>query len=312
DKENYLIFKEFDNDDDKDYDFGSENEKEDWELEFKIFLKKTKQKIVMMMRNQEKQEDNSQTINSVLSEKQNISTFIEISVTATIEEVFDVLLAENIISVSVYRLWRGHKQPIAIVNVFDLVSFVCLQPIFDNDEVLSNDNNSYFLQKPIGELIGLTPESTNLTVCHTEDPLVNLLDLFTRKQIHRVLVSTQHLIEDPDIGKVINEEEVQPSLTAFKKMHQYGVEAVAIVNDGGSLVGEISAADLRGLNKDRLSDLKKPVIMFLKSTKGALIKPLICHQKFTLSQVMASIVHNKAHRAWVVDENDIPIGYVFT
>ncbi|CAJ0823545.1 3634_t:CDS:2, partial [Entrophospora sp. SA101] len=302
----------FDNDDDKDYDFGSENEKEDWELEFKIFLKKTKQKIVMMMRNQEKQEDNSQTINSVLSEKQNISTFIEISVTATIEEVFDVLLAENIISVSVYRLWRGHKQPIAIVNVFDLVSFVCLQPIFDNDEVLSNDNNSYFLQKPIGELIGLTPESTNLTVCHTEDPLVNLLDLFTRKQIHRVLVSTQHLIEDPDIGKVINEEEVQPSLTAFKKMHQYGVEAVAIVNDGGSLVGEISAADLRGLNKDRLSDLKKPVIMFLKSTKGALIKPLICHQKFTLSQVMASIVHNKAHRAWVVDENDIPIGYVFT
>ncbi|CAH1766018.1 15587_t:CDS:2 [Entrophospora sp. SA101] len=270
-----------------------------------------------------------QTINSVLSEKQNISTFIEISVTATIEEVFDVLLAENIISVSVYRLWRGHKQPIAIVNVFDLVSFVCLQPIFDNDEVLSNDNNSYFLQKPIGELIGLTPESTNLTVCHTEDPLVNLLDLFTRKQIHRVLVSTQHLIEDPDIGKVINEEEIplqthnqelllelssitihDQALTAFKKMHQYGVEAVAIVNDGGSLVGEISAADLRGLNKDRLSDLKKPVIMFLKSTKGALIKPLICHQKFTLSQVMASIVHNKAHRAWVVDENDIPIGVI--
>ncbi|CAJ0753690.1 15086_t:CDS:2 [Entrophospora sp. SA101] len=59
-------------------------------------------------------------------------------------------------------------------------------------------------------------------------------------------------------------------------MYQVRVEAVAIVND------EISVADLCGLNRDHLNGLKKPVIMFLKSTKGALIKPLTCHQKITL------------------------------
>ena len=68
-----------------------------------------------------------QTVGSILKEKQNISKLIEIPVTATIEEAFDVLLAENILSVPVYRLWREHRQPIAIVNVFDLVAFVCLQ-----------------------------------------------------------------------------------------------------------------------------------------------------------------------------------------
>jgi hypothetical protein len=68
-----------------------------------------------------------QTVGSVLKEKPNISKLIEIPVTATIEEAFDVLLAENILSVPVYRLWRGHRQPIAIVNVVDLVAFICLQ-----------------------------------------------------------------------------------------------------------------------------------------------------------------------------------------
>ncbi|CAG8838348.1 25876_t:CDS:2 [Gigaspora margarita] len=331
-----------------------------------------------------------QTVGAVRNSKQETHTLIEIPITATIEEVFDVLLAENILSIPVYRLWRGHKRPVAIVNVTDLVAFVCLQPIFDNDDVNGNnsdsndhriyegnddggtnlDRKSSFLQKPIGELIGLTPESTHLTICHSEDSLAYLLDLFTRRQIHRVLVTDKTTMEDPDVGEVINEEETQPcfisqtdvvrflfqnnhrlgkildtmasdvinkaikvsetltferqnllrqpssvtihdqALAAFRKIHQDEVSAVAVVNDDGSIVSEVSAADLRGLNRERLSDLKKPVIMFLVSCKGTLIKPFTCHGKFTLSQVMAGILTSKTHRAWVVDEDDVPIGVI--
>jgi len=193
------------------------------------------------------------------------------------------------------------------------------------------------------------------------------LDLFTRKKIHRVLVTDRRPAEDEDTGEVINEDEVKPcfvsqtdvvrflfqnnhqlgkildtyasevsskaihltenvggdlsdqissitihdqALTAFKKIHQDGFSAVAVIEDDGVLVEEVSAADLRGLNRERLFDLKKPVIMFLKSCKGTLIKPLTCHGKFTLSQVMAGIIRNKAHRAWVIDENDIPVGII--
>ncbi|GBC02461.1 hypothetical protein RclHR1_04640004 [Rhizophagus clarus] len=309
-----------------------------------------------------------QTIDSVIKEKQNISQLIEIPITATIEEAFDVLLAENILSVPVYRLWRGHKQPIAIVNVVDLVAFVCLQPIFNNGNSCESSNfnsKSIFLQNSIGELVGLSAESTHLTICHPDDLLIDTLELFTRKQVHRVLVTERRPVEDQDGEEVINEDEVKPcfisqtdivrflfqhnhqlgkildtyasevsnrtirligrnsllgqpssitihdqALTAFKKIHQDGVSAVAVVGDDGTLVGEVSAADLRGLNRERLSDLTKPVIMFLKSSKGDLTKPLTCHGKFTLSQVMAGIIRSKAHRVWVVDEDDVPIGVI--
>ncbi|CAG8780860.1 10440_t:CDS:2, partial [Acaulospora morrowiae] len=74
----------------------------------------------------------SQTVGSVINSKQDIHCLIEIPITATIEEAFDLLLAENILSVPVYRFWRGHKQPIAIVNVLDLVTFI--QPMFDKED----------------------------------------------------------------------------------------------------------------------------------------------------------------------------------
>ncbi|CAH1761579.1 8234_t:CDS:2 [Entrophospora sp. SA101] len=315
------------------------------------------------------------TIDSVISEKQNKSRLIEIPTTATVEEAFDVLLAENILSVPVYKYFKGRKQPIAIISVLDLVSFICLQPIFENKEDNNDKNlnfeNQYFLQKPVSEIVGLTSESTNLTMCRPENSLVDLLELLTRKRIHRVLVSKQYcdggdneeissspyFVSQTDVirflfnnnhklGEILDlpackaanqtiklllssstttsknqKQELllsRPSsitihdraLTAFKKIYQDGVSAVAVVNDDGSLVAEVSAADLRGLNRDRLNDLKKPVIMFLKSSKGALIKPLTCHRKFTLSQVMAGITLNKTHRAWFVDEDDIPIGVI--
>lgn len=357
------------------------------------------------------------------------------------------------------------------------------QPIFNSENEENNNNNYYdgcgresvFLQKPIGELIGLTCESTYLTICHPDDSLEYLLDLFTRRQIHRVLVverkrrrpgddndnglgSHGGVDDDYDDGNIggriegggggsgdddggrqgrqerptaLDDDDSKPcfvsqtdvvrflfqynhilgksldtlaldvankasilfessssstsstsytttpppplsqtassnsitnmnnatdqnnraiktnnrvtfknhndsisnhhtterkisnhelslssitihdqALTAFKKIHQDGVSAVAVVNDDGSLVGEVSAADLRGLNRDRLGDLRKPVIAFLTSCKGDLIKPLTCHGKFTLSQVMSGIIHSKTHRAWVVDEDDIPIGVI--
>ncbi|CAG8640348.1 6743_t:CDS:2 [Ambispora leptoticha] len=306
-----------------------------------------------------------QTISNVLAEKPNIQSLIQLSVNATVEEAFDLLLAENILSVPVYRIWKGHREPIALVSAFDLVTFVCLQftdDLSDNQE--SFNEKSIFLQKSIGELIGLSPESTHLTIRHPSDSLQELLVLFTHHKVHRVLVTSQ-VPSSPDetINDVINEDLIQPcfisqtdvirflvkhnhqlgeildlpaseaanraslsrrggfaalstitihdqALTAFRKIYEDKVNAVAILNDEGMLVGEISAADLRGLNRNRLNDLKKPVIMFLNTCKGGLIKPLTCRQRYTLSQVMSGIMLSKVHRAWFVDDDDIPIGVI--
>jgi CBS-domain-containing membrane protein len=137
--------------------------------------------------------------------------------------------------------------------------------------------------------------------------LGKILDTYASEVSNRTnrLIGRNNLLGQPSSITIHDQ-----ALIAFKKIHQDGVSAVAVVGDDGRLVGEVSAADLRGLNRERLSDLTKPVIMFLKSSKGDLTKPLTCHGKFTLSQVMAGIIRSKAHRVWVVDEDDVPIGVI--
>ncbi|CAG8584299.1 9106_t:CDS:2 [Ambispora gerdemannii] len=301
-----------------------------------------------------------QTVANVLAEKPNIQLLIQLPVNATVEEAFDLLLAENILSVPVYRIWKGHREPIALVSAFDLVTFVCLQ-FNEPDNQESFNEKSIFLQKSVGELIGLSPESTHLTIRHPSDSLKELLVLFTHHKVHRVLVTSQ--VPSSPNETVINEDLIQPcfisqtdvirflvknnhrlgeildisaskvanraslsrqggsvalstitihdqALTAFRKIYEDKVNAVAILNDEGMLVGEISAADLRGLNRSRLNDLEKPVVMFMNTCKGGLVKPLTCREKYTLSQVMSGIMLRKVHRAWLLDDDNIPIGVI--
>src|SRR6185369_16694387 len=69
------------------------------------------------------------------------------------------------------------------------------------------ESKSEFLQRSIGELIGLTPESTNLTTVSPDDSLVKLINIFTRKQIHRLLVFDRQSLIDEDGNESFNEEE---------------------------------------------------------------------------------------------------------
>jgi CBS-domain-containing membrane protein len=85
--------------------------------------------------------------------------------------------------------------------------------------------------------------------------------------------------------------------------HDPSISALPIVDDEDCLVADIGPQDLRGLNKARLQELTKPVLMFLKSKHGDLIAPFTCHERFTLSQIMAAFVLRKAYRLWWVDQD---------
>lgn len=89
------------------------------------------------------------------------------------------------------------------------------------------------------------------------------------------------------------------------------LSAIAVVDDAGVLVTAISAGDLRGLNRNRIPDLSRPIITFLKSTHGDDgILPLTCHSRFTLQQIMAALVLGQAHRIWLCDADDRVEGVV--
>jgi CBS domain-containing protein len=190
--------------------------------------------------------------------------------------------------------------------------------------------NSDILLMPLSEAISITEP---LTILKLTDSLDKLLQLFSFQKTHRVLIQQQQqsglvLLSQMDLIRFfqannhqlgssvldlavsdIKSVGIKASLNykstaaeAFLKLAADDhISALPIVDDNGDLVGEISAQDLRGLNRERWDSLLKPVVMFIKTSHGDLYKPLTCHDRFTLSQIMSAFVLRQTHRLWWMD-----------
>lgn len=89
-----------------------------------------------------------------------------------------------------------------------------------------------------------------------------------------------------------------------------GASCVAIVDEAGLLVGNFSASDLRGLDADSLSDdLALPVVDFLAKKTPASLKPITRRKTESMYYVTDTIVNNRLHHVWIVEDGK-PIGIV--
>ncbi|KAI8337563.1 hypothetical protein BC941DRAFT_396441 [Chlamydoabsidia padenii] len=264
---------------------------------------------------------------------------LDLPVSATIEEAFDVLLAQDILSIPVYRLDENQtKVYVTIISVLDQLKLLS-----------QHTSDTQFFQLQIKEAIGQTEESSKLVTVQCTDSLGQVLSLLSEHGGHRVLVNNSNNPNDPvvllsqmdivrylqahnhhlgtilditvpqlvkmshsrrqqQLGRMVTQvSSVSMKTTAMRTFEQIAhdplISALPIVDDDGCLVADIGPQDLRGLNKDRLQELAKPVLMFLKSKHGDLVAPFTCHERFTLSQIMAAFVLRKAYRLWWVDQD---------
>ncbi|KAF9298362.1 hypothetical protein BGZ88_007015 [Linnemannia elongata] len=318
------------------------------------------------------------TVADVLSEKKQDHDLIDIQVTATVETVFETLLANDILSVPVYRKFNNRKDYVAIIDAFDLLSTL-------EEQGLSSDSakglNTEFLSMPVAILVGMTKGSSKLWTCKPSISLTQLIELFTKHRVHRILVledipvrtdqadteentaiEQEQQARKPSAGRLISQTDViryllehnhelgpilDTSATSFagqalkyadeyldeatasklkrtpvsitiqsqawdalQKMSISHATCVAIVDSDGALVAEMSAADLRGINPNRIEDLHRPVLVYLKACQGSLKRPLSCRARFSLGQLMSGVVRNHAHRSWLVDDEDRPVGCI--
>ncbi|KAF9113691.1 hypothetical protein BGX27_000962 [Mortierella sp. AM989] len=236
-----------------------------------------------------------------------------------------------------------------------------------------------FLSMPVAILVGMTKSSSKLWTCQPNLPLTQLIELFTRHRVHRILVLEENPnklsdIDDDDDdveamprqepkGRLMSQTDVirfllehnhelgsildttaeriaghalrfsdeyldsnsadqlkqtpasipinSQAWVALQKMSTTHASSVAVVDSNGALVAEMSAADLRGINPSRIQDLVKPVLVYLKaSQEGELKRPLSCKTQFSLGQLLSGLVLSHAHRSWLVDEEDRPIGCI--
>ncbi|KAF9970273.1 hypothetical protein BGZ73_007036 [Actinomortierella ambigua] len=310
------------------------------------------------------------TVGDVLDEKPNQAPLVDIHVSTTVEKVFETLLTHDFLSVPVYRIFNNVKDYVAIIDAYDLLSSIEERGITEESVTSPNEE---FLAMPVAILVGMTINSSKLWTCTPSTPLTQLIELFTKQRVHRVLVLEEipvntDEVDDEDIvprqqpnGRLLSQtdvvryllannhelgaildinadqiaghalkyqEEIDPdsidqlkrnpititiqdqALKALQLMASSHASSIAVVDSTGALVAEMSAADLRGINPDRFKDLTKPVMVFLKSSKDSLRRPLSCRPRFSLGQIMSGVVRTHSHRSWLVDDEDRPVGCI--
>ncbi|KAI9261747.1 hypothetical protein BY458DRAFT_534655 [Sporodiniella umbellata] len=248
-------------------------------------------------------------------------TLIDLPDTATVEEALDLLLAQDIRSIPIYQL-NDTKKYIKIVSALDLLRLLCTQ-------VKEQNMHEDVLNLTLKEA---NSSNESLNIIRSTDTIKKLIQLFTTE--HRVLVKQQEsyiLLSQTDLiyyfqsenhrlGSKILDLSVSDikkpgilstgnyktsAIEAFLKLGgDSRLSALPIIDDFGEFISELSASDLRGLNRERWSSLKKPVIMYLKESHGELMSPKTCHDQFTLSQVLSAFALRKANRLWWVNSQN--------
>jgi len=116
-------------------------------------------------------------------------------------------------------------------------------------------------------------------------------EAFDEKRIHKI--TTNHT-----------------ALRGFQIMRLQQVNALAITDEHGKLLGTLSGSDLRGLSHDKVANVLLPVMDFLKSQHGGVIKaPLTCKKTDKVKAVMDKLIAEKVHRVWITNDVE-PIGVV--
>eukprot|EP01118_Nematostelium_gracile_P019596 TRINITY_DN913_c0_g1_i1.p1 TRINITY_DN913_c0_g1~~TRINITY_DN913_c0_g1_i1.p1 ORF type:complete len:345 (-),score=81.03 TRINITY_DN913_c0_g1_i1:82-1056(-) len=150
-----------------------------------------------------------------------------------------------------------------------------------------------------------------------------LASVVTQSQLVRELYNRLSLfdigdktIEQLQIGikEVLTIHQDQKAIEAFDLIFKNKVTGVAVVDDAGRLIGNISATDMRNIGADinYVSRVFHPTIDYLKlGPNGAEIKKPYCVQlSATLGETMEILVNTKTHRIYIVDKNDTPIGVI--
>lgn len=123
----------------------------------------------------------------------------------------------------------------------------------------------------------------------------------------------QTQLQEVGLGQhpVITVNQKARAVNAFHILQENKVSAVAVVDDSGVLVANLSISDLRGLDLDRLGDLMLSIPAFLlKTRKQSLLPPIICRPHTTFETVVLKLASTRVHRIWNVDEAGRPIGVV--
>jgi len=120
------------------------------------------------------------------------------------------------------------------------------------------------------------------------------------------------LVNPLDEGRVIKITCKDSAFKGFVEMAKESVPAVAVVDEQGNLVTNLSSSDLRGISTDSLSIVNLPVLEFLKKIQKTdnPFHPITAKTNNNLRDLMPLVSISKVHRVWIVNSAMKPIGII--
>jgi len=120
------------------------------------------------------------------------------------------------------------------------------------------------------------------------------------------------------LREVVRIKESQPAVEAFNLMVKEAISGVAVVDDKGHLVGNLSVRDLKVMAPDgglfwRLYGSAKNFLDKLHQEYAGSGRPSsvqTCTVNDTLKHIINKLAANRIHRLYVVDDKNVPIGVV--
>jgi len=272
--------------------------------------------------------------------------------TDTLQDALKTLSAYNILSLPV--LESKTKKFLGFVDMLDIVSHVVHihEEMPENDSEIDNYSmlrykDVQFLYQQIGQIIDLSGTNPVCNV-HGESPLFECIGLF-QKGVHRVAVIssygiTENILSQSDVIRfliskldsyldifektvretfnianktIISVQSNEATIKAFKIIHDNKISAVAVVDENGKLIGNLSASDLKGAvttdddeGAETFGSLLLPVTTFLQQGGMSKLPVATCFLSSSLSFVLLKIMALHVHRLWIVDESEKPIGII--
>lgn len=108
-------------------------------------------------------------------------------------------------------------------------------------------------------------------------------------------------------GSVVSVKASTAVIDALALITDSQLTALAVVDDKGKLLGNLSVRDFLGLRTSTYEALTEPIITFLQKHSPASLEPISCRPDTSFYTVVHRLVKRRLYRMWVIDAEDRPI-----
>lgn len=111
-----------------------------------------------------------------------------------------------------------------------------------------------------------------------------------------------------DVGPVLAIPKGKPLIEAFSNIIENKFYGLAIIDEKGKIVNNISASDVKGLTKETFWNLNLPIEKVLDLQNK--LPPVTCKADISLGEVLQKLVDYKIHRIFVVNDQNQPTNVI--